>query len=85
VARRTRTHLEWRIENDTALRILVKKKDGLQDHVLDAVLHGAGFLLVPLIVALPILSDNVRFLMAKLTINAIATRLTVRDLKLSLR
>lgn len=86
MARQTRTHLEWRIENDTSLRILVKKKDGLQDHVLDAVLHSAGSMLVhPVIAALPILSDNVRFLMAKLSIDAIATCLTIRDLKLSLR
>jgi AAA domain len=41
-----RRYIEWRIENDTSLRILVKKKDGLQNHVLDAVLQGAGSMLV---------------------------------------
>jgi AAA domain len=41
-----RRYIEWRIENDISLSILVKKKDGLLDHVLDAVLHGAGSMLV---------------------------------------
>ena len=41
-----RRYLQWRIENDTSLAVLVKKKDGLQDYILDAVVRGSGFMLV---------------------------------------
>jgi len=41
-----RRYLQWRIENDTSLAVLVKKKDGLQDYILDAVVCGSGFMLV---------------------------------------
>jgi hypothetical protein len=51
-----RRYIEWRIENDISLRILVKKKDGLLDHVLDAVLHSAGSMLVP-----PVIRSFVNF------------------------
>jgi hypothetical protein len=41
-----RRYLQWRIEKDNSLAVLVKKKDGLQDHVLDAVVRGSGSMLV---------------------------------------
>ena len=39
-----RRYFQWRIENDSSLKILVTKKDGLQDDVLAAVVHGSGFM-----------------------------------------
>jgi hypothetical protein len=41
-----RQYLQWRAETESSLKILLKKKDGLQNQVFDAVVSSPGFMSV---------------------------------------
>lgn len=41
-----RQYLQWRAETEPSLKILLKKKDGLQNQVFDAVVSSSGFMSV---------------------------------------
>ena len=77
-------YLKWRMVSEPPLRLLIAKKDGLQDQVLGAVVSSAGSMLVPPSDSRLIRLITYRFLMAKLTIDALANCLTVKELISSL-